>query len=121
MTFDNLQAAVDGAFSNLRVAREAMKPELTPREIGVVTSVSTGVAQVSGLPGVGFEELLEFPDGLLGIAFNVDEHSIGVVLLGDNQDLRAGAEVTRTGRGMDVPVGAALLGRVIDPLGRPLD
>jgi F-type H+-transporting ATPase subunit alpha len=121
MTADNLQAAVDGAFDDLRGAREGMKAELTPREIGVVISVSTGVAHVSGLPGVGFEELLEFPSGLLGIAFNVDEHSIGVVLLGDNQDLGAGTEVTRTGRVMDVPVGVALLGRVIDPLGRPLD
>jgi F-type H+/Na+-transporting ATPase subunit alpha len=121
MTPDDLHIAVDKAFTDLRVAREAMKPELEPREIGVVTGVSTGVAQVGGLPGAGFEELLEFPNGLLGIAFNVDEHSIGVVLLGDNQDLRAGTEVTRTGRVMDVPVGPALLGRVIDPLGRPLD
>jgi F-type H+-transporting ATPase subunit alpha len=71
MTADTLQAAVDQAFTDLRTAREASKPELKPREIGLVTSVSTGVAQVSGLPGVGFEELLEFPDGLLGIAFNV--------------------------------------------------
>ena len=121
MTPADLQPTIDEAFNGLRVAREAVTPELRPREIGVVTSVSTGVAQVSGLPGIGCEELLEFRSGLLGIDFNVDEHSIGVVLLGDNQDLRAGAEVTRTGRVMDVPVGAALLGRVIDPLGRPLD
>jgi F-type H+-transporting ATPase subunit alpha len=121
MTADTLLAAVDQTFTDLQTAREALKPELKLREIGVVTSVSTGVAQVNGLPGVGFEELLEFPDGLLGIAFNVDEHTIGVVLLGDHQDLRAGAAVTRTGRVMDVPVGLALLGRVIDPLGRPLD
>jgi F-type H+/Na+-transporting ATPase subunit alpha len=121
MTPIDLQATIDEAFNGLRAAREAVTAELEPREIGVVTSVSTGVAQVSGLPGAGCEELLEFRNGLLGIAFNVDERSIGVVLLGDNQDLRAGAEVTRTGRVMDVPVGAALLGRVIDPLGRPLD
>jgi F-type H+-transporting ATPase subunit alpha len=121
MTPNDLQATVDEVFTGLRVAREAVAPELKPREIGLVTSVSTGVAQVSGLPGVGFEELLEFRNGLLGIAFNVDEHSIGVVLLGDNQNLRAGDEVTRTGRVMDVPVGMGLLGRVIDPLGRPLD
>jgi F-type H+-transporting ATPase subunit alpha len=121
MTADTLQAAVDRAFDDLGSARDASQPALTPREIGVVTSVSTGVAQVSGLPGVGFEELLQFPNGLLGIAFNVDEHSIGVVLLGDNQALQAGTSVTRTGRVMDVPVGPGLLGRVIDPLGRPLD
>jgi F-type H+-transporting ATPase subunit alpha len=121
MSVSQLQSAIDEAFTGLRAAREALAPQLKPREIGVVTSVSTGVAQVSGLPGVGFEELLQFQHGLLGIAFNVDEQSIGVVLLGDNQDLKAGAEVTRSGRVMDVPVGAALLGRVIDPLGRPLD
>jgi F-type H+/Na+-transporting ATPase subunit alpha len=121
VTASDLQTTVDEAFNGLRVAREAARAELKPREIGIVTSVSTGVAQVSGLPGVGFEELLQFRNGLLGIAFNVDEQSVGAVLLGDNQDLRAGAEVTRTGRVMDVPVGAALLGRVIDPLGRPLD
>jgi F-type H+-transporting ATPase subunit alpha len=89
--------------------------------VGVVTDVSTGVATVSGLPSVGFEELVKFPGGLLGIAFNVDENEIGVVLLGDYQDLHAGDEVERTGRVMDVAVGDGLLGRVIDPLGNPLD
>jgi F-type H+-transporting ATPase subunit alpha len=83
--------------------------------------VSTGIARVSGLPGVGFEELLEFPGGVFGIAFNVDEDEIGVVLLGEYWHLHAGDEVGRTGRVMDVAVGDGLLGRVIDPLGRPLD
>lgn len=96
-------------------------PRLTLQEIGVVTSVSTGIAKVSGLPNVGFEELLEFPNGLHGIAFNVDEDEIGVVLLGDSWQLHAGDEVRRTGRVMDVPVGDGLIGRVIDPLGNPLD
>ncbi len=91
------------------------------QETGIVTSVSAGIAKVSGLPGVGFEELLEFPHGLHGIAFNVDEEEIGVVLLGDSWQLRAGDDVTRTGRVMDVPVGDGLIGRVIDPLGNPLD
>jgi F-type H+-transporting ATPase subunit alpha len=92
-----------------------------PREVGTITSVSTGIARVSGLPGVGFEELVTFPGGTFGIAFNVDEDEIGVVLLGEYWHLRAGGEVQRTGRVMDVAVGAGLLGRVIDPLGRPLD
>jgi F-type H+-transporting ATPase subunit alpha len=70
---------------------------------------------------VGFEELLSFPGGVSGIAFNVDEDEIGVVLLGDYAHLHAGDEVERTGRVMDVAVGDGLLGRVIDPLGRPLD
>jgi len=116
-----LRAALDGAFTGLRQARESFTPPLAAREVGVVTNVATGIAAVSGLPGVGFEELVTFPEGLLGIAFNLDEEEIGVVLLGEYQKLRAGDEVTRTGRVMDVAVGAALLGRVIDPLGRPLD
>ena len=70
---------------------------------------------------MGFEELVEFPGGVFGIAFNVDEDEIGVVLLGDYWHLHAGDEVERTGRVMDVAVGDGLLGRVIDPLGRPLD
>ena len=100
---------------------ENFTPQLTLREVGTVISVATGIAKVSGLPGVGFEELVKFPGDVLGIAFNVDEDEIGVVLLGEYQNLHAGDEVERTGRVMDVAVGDELLGRVIDPLGRPLD
>ncbi len=94
---------------------------MKPREVGTITSVATGIAKVSGLPGVGYDELVKFPGDLLGIAFNVDEDELGVVLLGDYWHLHAGDEVERTGRVMDVGVGDGLLGRVIDPLGRPLD
>jgi F-type H+/Na+-transporting ATPase subunit alpha len=118
---ESLHGALRETFESLREAREGPVPQLTSREVGFVTSVSTGVAQVSGLPGIGSEELVEFRGGLLGIAFNVDEEAIGVVLLGDNQNLQAGDEVRRTGRVMDVPIGQGLLGRVIDPLGRALD
>jgi F-type H+-transporting ATPase subunit alpha len=116
-----LQATLDHAFSDLQRSREAFVPQLRPREVGQIANVSTGIATVSGLPSVGFEELIRFTGGLLGIAFNVDEDEVGVVLLGDNEHLRAGDEVTRTGRVTDVPVGDRLLGRVIDPLGKPLD
>jgi len=121
MASDTLLPDLDRAFGSLRRAREAFVPDLSPREIGTITSVSTGIATVSGLRGAGFEELIQFPGDLSGIAFNMDEHEIGVVLLGDYTHLQAGDEVTRTGRVMDVGVGEALLGRVIDPLGRPLD
>jgi F-type H+-transporting ATPase subunit alpha len=121
MLTDSLLPDVDLAFRSLRRAREALLPKLSPREIGTITSVSTGIATVSGLRGAGFEELLQFSGGLSGIAFNIDEEEIGVVLLGDHAHLQAGDEVTRTGRVMDVGIGEALLGRVIDPLGRPLD
>jgi F-type H+-transporting ATPase subunit alpha len=121
MEFESLQNVFDSAFAGLSQGREAFAPELTPREVGTVTRVSTGIAQVSGLPGVGFDELVKFPGAVFGIAFNVDEDEIGIVLLGDYWHLRAGDEVERTGRVMDVAVGDGLLGRVIDPLGRPLD
>jgi F-type H+-transporting ATPase subunit alpha len=78
--------------------------------VGTITSVSTGIAKVSGLPGVGFDELVTFPGDVFGIAFNVDEDEIGVVLLGEYWHLHAGDEVERTGRVMDVAVGDGLLG-----------
>src|ERR1700677_856107 len=117
----SLQNDFDRAFAEIGQVREAFTPELKPREVGVITSVATGIAKVSGLPGVGFEELVTFPGGVLGIAFNVDADEIGVVLLGEYWHLHAGDEVLRTGRVTDVAVGDGLLGRVIDPLGQPLD
>ena len=121
MESERLQHLFDNTFSGIRQARETFTPQLTPREVGTIASVSTGIAKVVGLPGVGFDELVSFPGDLLGIAFNLDADEIGVVLLGEYWHLHAGAEVQRTGRVMDVAVGAELLGRVIDPLGRPLD
>ena len=118
---ENFQSVVDGVFAGIGHVRDVFTPQLGPREVGTITSVATGIAKVSGLPGVGFEELVRFPGDALGIAFNVDADEIGVVLLGEYRDLHAGDEVQRTGRVMDVAVGDGLLGRVIDPLGRPLD
>jgi F-type H+-transporting ATPase subunit alpha len=118
---EGLQGAFDDAFASMSRARESFTPELVLREVGTITTISTGIAKVSGLPSVGFEELVKFPGEVFGIAFNVDEDDVGVVLLGDYWHLRAGDEVERTGRVMDVVVGDGLVGRVIDPLGRPLD
>ncbi len=118
---ESLQSVFDRTFAGIDQVREAFTPSLAPREVGTIISVSTGIARVAGLPNAGFEELLKFPGDLFGIAFNVDEDEIGVVLLGEYQELHAGDEVERTGRVMDVAVGEGLLGRVIDPLGRPLD
>ncbi|MFA5704684.1 MAG: F0F1 ATP synthase subunit alpha, partial [Advenella sp.] len=105
----------------LSEASDSFRTQLEWREIGRVRSVSAGIAHVTGLPNVGYEELLVFPGEISGIAFNVDEDEIGVVLLGEYWHLQSGDEVERTGRVMDVPVGEELIGRVIDPLGRPLD
>jgi F-type H+-transporting ATPase subunit alpha len=113
--------ALDCGFAALAQGRDAFAASFVPREVGSVTQVATGIAHVSGLPGAGFDELLWFPGGLTGIAFNVDADELGVVLLGEYWHLHAGDEVRRSGRVMDVAVGPALLGRVIDPLGRPLD
>lgn len=92
------------AFDRLEQARQATTPSLTLREVGVVTTVSNGIAKVNGLPGAGYEELLLFPGGLLGIAFNIDEQEIGVILLGDYTHLHAGDEVLRTGRVLMLPL-----------------
>jgi len=116
-----VEQAYGRAFEALALAGGGTAATLAPGETGSVASVAVGIALVTGLPGAGFEELLRFPGGILGIAFNIDEQQIGVVLLGDYAQIGAGDRVERTGRVMDIGVGAALLGRVIDPLGRPLD
>jgi F-type H+-transporting ATPase subunit alpha len=117
----NLAGIFDHAFAGMAEGRATHVPQLKVRETGTVTSLSTGIARVSGLPGVCFEEVVKFPGDLYGIAFNVDEEEIGVVLLGDYSQLQAGDEVERRGHVMDVPVGDGLIGRVINPMGRPLD
>jgi F-type H+/Na+-transporting ATPase subunit alpha len=117
----NLQGIFDNTFAGMRHVRETVRPQLAAHEVGTILTVSTGIATVSGLPGVGFEELVLFPGGVPGIAFNVAENEVGIVLLGDYRDLNAGEKVLRTERVMDVAVGEELLGRVIDPLGQPLD
>lgn len=107
--------------AGLTKGRLSFQPSLSVREIGLVHTVTTGVAQVSGLPGLGFEELVRFEGGTLGIAFNIDEEDNGIVLLSESSKVMTGTEVLRTGRVADVPVGRELLGRVVNPLGNPLD
>lgn len=118
---DSLTGLFDSVFARIAQARESVRPALTPREIGTITSIITGIAKVSGLPGVGFDELLKFSGDIYGIAFNVDEDEIGVILLGDYSSLQAGDEVERLDRVVDVPVGDGLIGRIINPIGQPLD
>ena len=105
----------------LAKTRESFLPRLAAEEVGTVTTISQGIATVSGLPCVGYDELVEFPDNLYGIAFNLDQDEVGIVLLGACNHVSAGAQVRRTGRVMDIPVGHGTIGRVIDPLGRTLD
>ncbi|HYI32906.1 MAG TPA: F0F1 ATP synthase subunit alpha [Glaciibacter sp.] len=90
-------------------------------EVGYVTTAGDGIAHVEGLPGVMANELIKFSDGTLGLAQNLDEDEIGVIVLGEFEGIVEGMEVHRTGEVLSVPVGDAYLGRVVDPLGAPLD
>lgn len=97
------------------------KPELTAKEVGTIQYIGHNIARLAGLPHVGSEELIQFPNGVEGMAFNLEPDEVGVILLGDSKGLKAGNEGRRTGRVLDVPVGNELLGRVLTPLGDPLD
>jgi F-type H+-transporting ATPase subunit alpha len=90
-------------------------------EVGHVTDAGDGIAHVEGLPGVMANELIRFADGTLGLAQNLDEDSIGAIVLGEFSGVEEGQEVTRTGEVLSAPVGDAFLGRVVDPLGAPID
>ena len=108
----------------LAVVEEALASErakLIADEVGRIVSVGAGIARIRGLPGVQADELVSFDGGLLGLAYNLDPDEVGVVLLGRSQKLVAGSLARRTGRILDVPVGEALIGRVVDALGRPID
>src|ERR671916_3272973 len=89
--------------------------------VGTVVEVGDGIAQIYGLSGALASELLEFPNQVMGMALNLEEETVGAVILGDYKQIREGDTVKTTGRVVEVPVGKALLGRVVDPLGRPLD
>ena len=96
-------------------------PEVATEQVGRITEVGDGIARVSGLPGASVNELLEFEDGTLGLALNLDEDTIGAVVLGSGSHLEEEQLVRSTGRILSVPVGDGLLGRVVNPLGEPLD
>jgi F-type H+-transporting ATPase subunit alpha len=91
------------------------------RSVGTVVEVGDGIAQIYGLAGALSSELLEFPGGVMGLALNLEEQTVGAVILGDPTEIKEGDTVKTTGRVVEVPVGVGLLGRVVDPLGRPLD
>ncbi|MDQ3579867.1 MAG: F0F1 ATP synthase subunit alpha, partial [Actinomycetota bacterium] len=111
---DEIQSAIEEYVSSF--AADASR-----EEVGTVVDTADGIAHVEGLPSAMTNELLEFEDGVLGVALNLDVRDIGAVILGDYQGLAEGQRVTRTGRILSVPVGDAFLGRVINPLAQPLD
>ncbi|WP_028479146.1 F0F1 ATP synthase subunit alpha [Nocardia sp. CNY236] len=100
---------------------QSYTPETSIEEVGVVTDTSDGIAHVSGLPSAMANELLEFSGGVLGVALNLEDRGIGAVVLGEFAELEEGQEVRRTGDVLSVPVGDKFLGRVINPLGQPID
>jgi F-type H+-transporting ATPase subunit alpha len=105
----------------LRKHVETFEPSVERAEVGRVTETGDGIARVAGLPRAMANELLEFPGGVLGIAFNLDEDEIGCIVLGESSHIQEGDPVKQTGRILSVPVGDGFLGRVVDALGRPLD
>jgi F-type H+-transporting ATPase subunit alpha len=105
----------------LRRHVESFEPSVQREEVGRVVSTGDGIALVEGMPKTMANELLEFPHGILGMALNLDTREVGCVIFGDAAEIEEGDEVKHTGQVLSVPVGDAFLGRVIDPLGRPLD
>ena len=111
---DEIQGAIEEYVAGFEADTER-------EEIGTVIDAGDGIAHVEGLPSVMTQELLEFPGGVLGVALNLDEHSIGAVILGEFEKIEQGQQVKRTGEVLSVPVGDAFLGRVVNPLGQPID
>jgi F-type H+-transporting ATPase subunit alpha len=111
---DDIQGAIEEYVSSF-------SSDTTKEEVGTVVDAGDGIAHVEGLPSVMMQELLEFPGGVLGVALNLDEHSVGAVILGDFEKLEEGQQVKRTGEVLSVPVGDEFLGRVVNPLGEPID
>jgi F-type H+-transporting ATPase subunit alpha len=121
MQRQHLNKALSSALNVLEKTNLSHTYALSLQETGTVRSIASGIVKISGLPEVGFEELIRFPGDIYGIALNIDEDEVGVALLGDDSKVNAGDEVERTGRVMDIPVGNGLLGRVINSLGKALD
>ena len=111
----------DDITSIIRSAIEQFDVTAETRSVGTVVEVGDGIAQIYGLDGALAQELLEFPNGVRGMALNLEEETVGAVILGDYTQIKEGDTVKTTGTVVEIPVGAALIGRVVDPLGRPLD
>ena len=111
----------DEIASVIQAEIETYHSQIDVRDVGRVLEVGDGIARVYGLSGVMSGEMVQFPSGVIGLAFNLEESSVGVIILGDYLKIQEGDEVTSTGLLLSVPVGPAVIGRVVDPLGTPLD
>src|SRR3974390_2548192 len=115
------QIRADEITSILRHEIENYERTIDVSKVGTIMSVGDGIARIHGLDKVMAGELIEFPHGVSGIAMNLEEDQVGIVLLGDYTEIKEGDEVKRTGKIMSIPVGDAMIGRVVDALGRPVD
>ncbi|MGQ9522764.1 MAG: F0F1 ATP synthase subunit alpha [Anaerolineae bacterium] len=118
---NNPQSQLESIATTLLERIQQFQPVVVTEDVGTVIEVGDGIARVSGLPTVQMSELVTFPDGTMGMAFNLEVDNLGIIIMGDYTNIREGDLVRRTGRIVSVPVGEALLGRVVDALGRPID
>jgi F-type H+-transporting ATPase subunit alpha len=116
-----MKIKVDEVVNLLKKEIQSFEKSTDLTEYGELIYVGDGIARIYGLENVMSNEMVEFEDGTIGLAFNLEESSVGVVILGDYEQLKEGDKVKRTGKILQVPVGNELLGRIVDPLGRPLD
>ena len=115
----DIRAAEISSILKSQIANFGTEAEVA--EVGQVLSVGDGIARVHGLDQVQAGEMVEFPNEIRGMALNLESDNVGVVIFGDDRDIKEGDTVKRTGTIIDVPVGRELLGRVVDPLGNPID
>ena len=116
-----MELKVDEISKIIREQIEGYESQTDLAEVGSIISVGDGIARIHGLEKAMYLELLELPHGVMGMALNLEEDNVGAVLMGDTTLIKEGDQVRRTGRIMQVPAGDAMLGRVVDALGQPLD
>jgi len=117
----DVDSVLDKTFEAIEKASSQYRYSMEWHDVGTVVEIGKGIVRVRGLPGVQSEELLRFPDNKLGMAFNLEENETSVVLLDKSEEVNGGTEVRRTGRVVDIPVSENIFGRILDPLGRPMD
>src|SRR3989338_672043 len=111
----------DQIIEQLKNQIENFKAKLSKENVGTVVEVGDGIARISGLSECLSQEMLEFSNGQFGVALNLEEETVGAMILGDYLGIKEGAQVKTTGRILEVPVGEAMIGRVVNPLGQPVD
>ncbi len=116
-----MKISADEIASVIQKEIEQFESQIDVREVGTVLEVGDGIARVHGLTNVAAGEMVEFPGGIIGLAFNLEEYSVGIIILGDYLKISEGDQVKALGTLLSVPVGDAVIGRVLDPLGNPLD